>query len=130
MRRQLSDSAVISTGKPERVYTKVTSWSRVGPPRTLTRSGLRLTKRGTGKPLLGPALISPAARTGAAQASAAATTRAPVHKHQTICKLSLELIGPDAKRRDGGVCPAKAIPTVPPAQALVFKPPSVTEGSL
>src|ERR1700693_5424207 len=46
MRRQLSDSAVISTGRPERVNTKAISWSRFGPPRTVTRSGLRLTKRG------------------------------------------------------------------------------------
>src|SRR5215510_5066898 len=55
MRRQLSDSAVISTGNPARVYCQVMSWLRVGPPRTLTLSGLRLTKRGTGNPLDGPA---------------------------------------------------------------------------
>src|ERR1700688_4658034 len=58
MRRQLSDSAVISTGRPERVNTKAISWSRVGPERTLTRSGLRLTKRGTGRPLAEPGVTS------------------------------------------------------------------------
>src|SRR3954453_20265597 len=61
MRRQLSDSAVISTGSPDRVYTNTTSWSLVGPPRTFTRSGFKLTKRGSGSPLLGPLAISAAA---------------------------------------------------------------------
>src|SRR5260370_20381377 len=61
MRRQLSDSAVISTGRPERVNRKAISGSRLGPPRTVTRSGLRLTKRGTGKPLVAPTPRSPAA---------------------------------------------------------------------
>ena len=37
------DSAVISIGRPARVYCQVMSWVRVGPPRTLTLSGLRLT---------------------------------------------------------------------------------------
>src|SRR5690242_21958967 len=51
MRRQFSNSAVTSTGSPARLYTQATSWSLVGPPRTLTRSALRLTKRGIGRPL-------------------------------------------------------------------------------
>src|SRR2546430_12216231 len=93
MRRQLSDSAVISTGKPARVYMKVTSWSRVGPPRTLTRSGLRLTKRGIGRPLLGPVPNSPAARAVAAQISAAIKARAVTGARRTIRQLRFEFIG-------------------------------------
>src|SRR6516165_3856395 len=93
MRRQLSDSAVISTGKPARVWTKVTSWSRVGPPRTLTRSGLRLTKRGIGRPLLGPVPNSPAARAVAAQVSAAIKARAVTGARRTIRQLRFEFIG-------------------------------------
>src|SRR5882757_6309621 len=95
MRRQLSDSAVISTGRPERVNTKAISWSRVGPPRTLTRSGLRLTKRGTGRPLLGPLPISPAAWPTATKLIAAASmARAAVAKRRAVCELRFELICP------------------------------------
>src|SRR5256885_11164259 len=68
MRRQLSDSAVISTGRPARVYCQVMSWLRVGPPRTLTLSGFRLTNRGIGNPLDEPAAVSPAALAAANEA--------------------------------------------------------------
>src|SRR5690349_9256224 len=71
MRRQFSNSAVISTGRPARVKTQATSWSLVGPPRTFTRSDLRLTKCGTCRPLAVP---SPAACAKDAGASSAATT--------------------------------------------------------
>lgn len=64
MRRQVSNSAVISTGRPARVNTQATPWSRVGPERTFTLSALRLTKRGTGSPLVRP--TGPAASAGAA----------------------------------------------------------------
>src|SRR5262249_29166458 len=51
-----------------------------GPPRTLTRSGLMLTKRGSGSPLREPVASSPAAcavLVKAATMQAAPTTHAP-----------------------------------------------------
>ena len=54
MRRQFSNSAITSTGRLAFWKMKETVWSRVGPCRTLTLSGFRLTKRGIGKPETGP----------------------------------------------------------------------------
>src|SRR5262249_12735824 len=83
-----------------------------GPPRTLTRSGLRLTKRGIGRPLLGPVPTSPAARAVAAQISAAIKARAVTGARRTIRQLRLEFTGSGRRkitlpmcsraRRDGG----------------------------
>ncbi len=73
MRRQFSNSATISTGQPARVYTHATSWSLSGPPRTLTRSALTLTKRGTGRPLV---VVSPPACAIAMDASVSKATSA------------------------------------------------------
>ena len=74
MRRQFSNSAVISTGQPTRVKMKETSWSLSGPPRTLTRSALRLTKRGTGRPLVAASLPACVGATADANVSSAAKT--------------------------------------------------------
>src|SRR5262249_12724131 len=71
IRRQFSNSAVISTGSAERVYTQATSWSLFGPPRTLTWSDFRLANRGNGRPL--PSLWSLAACAGRATGAAVMT---------------------------------------------------------
>src|SRR6476469_791897 len=91
MRRQLSDSAVISTGSPARVYCHVTSCSRVGPPRTLTLSGLRLTKRGTGRPLTGPLAILPAACAEMTDAVTITTVTKTEWNHAAVCERCIEL---------------------------------------
>src|SRR5205085_8826267 len=44
-----------------RVKIHRTSWSLAGPARTVTRSDLRLTKRGTGRPLTEPVAMGSAA---------------------------------------------------------------------
>ena len=49
--RQLSNSLMISTGRPARRNTQAVGYSVPGPWRRLTRSDFRLTKRGTGRPL-------------------------------------------------------------------------------
>src|SRR5262249_38661665 len=64
--------------------------SRVGPPRTLTRSGLRLTKRGIGKPLLGP-ISSPAATCDATHGPVS-SARAAAHAYRAICELRVEFM--------------------------------------
>ena len=50
MRRQFSNSATISTGRPLRWNTQATGCSLEGPRRTLTFSALSETKRGNGRP--------------------------------------------------------------------------------
>src|SRR5437016_8211390 len=93
MRRQLSDSAVISTGRPARVYCQVTSWLRVGPPRTLTFSGFRLTNRGIGNPLDEPAAVSPAALAATNEAISVAAVASARHQlGATIREIRLEFI--------------------------------------
>src|ERR1051326_1991802 len=49
-----------------------TSWSLSGPPRTLTRSVLMLTNRGTGRPLLAASLPAHVGPTANANVSSAA----------------------------------------------------------
>src|SRR5437016_5579605 len=93
MRRQLSDSAVISTGRPARVYCQVMSWLRVGPTRTLTFSGLWLNNRGIGNPLDEPAAVSPAALAAANEAiSVSAVASARRRLRATIREIRLEFI--------------------------------------
>src|SRR5262245_16146897 len=92
MRRQLSDSAVISTGRPGRVYCQVMSWLRVGPPRTLTLSGLRLTKRGTGRPLDEPAPSAACATVAVAMIAARAARVIWNQNQMDICKRCIAIM--------------------------------------
>src|SRR5580692_3507766 len=69
---------------------KVTSWSLSGPPRTLTLSTFRVTKRGTGNPLV--VLSLPARTPPAASASTSGATIA-ARAHPAISLLRRVVIG-------------------------------------
>jgi hypothetical protein len=60
---------------------------------------LRLTKRGIGRPLLGPVPSSPAARAAAAQVSAATKANAIADARRTICRLRFEFIGSRRRKK-------------------------------
>src|SRR6202051_4229210 len=117
MRRQFSNSAVISTGKPTLVEIQATSWSLSGPPRTLTRSVLRLTKRGTGSPL---AVLSLPARTApAASASrSGATNAARIHRIIGLRRHNVTATCPID--RDAGGTPTRFVRELPSGREILM----------
>ena len=83
MRRQFSNSWTISTGNPARTKIHFTACSLLGPMRTLTRLAFRLTKRGSGRPVVCWASAGGAAG-GIATSTAAASPTAPHLSPATI----------------------------------------------
>src|SRR5580692_8266037 len=96
---------------------QATSWSLSGPPRTLTRSVLRLTKRGTGRPL---AVLSLPAWTGPAASASTSGAAIAARSHPIIGLRGHNVIAPCPIDREAGGTPTRFVETLPSGREILM----------